>query len=139
MYLIFVARMFWLCVFRRDSIKVGVSEPGKTYVWREQGYTSCSASCLGGVEELIINCVREDTGKIGKVKESIFIVIYFFVHLLVLFYTYLKGLRKFSLFFFHFSFFFSAANQIFSVSSLNHSIRFAVQSFTIFMHPRNKA
>lgn len=48
----------------RDSIKVGVSEPGKTYVWKEQGYTSCSASCLGGVEELIINCVREDTGKV---------------------------------------------------------------------------
>lgn len=48
----------------RDAIKVGVSEPGKTYVWREQGYTSCSASCLGGVEELIVNCVREDTGKV---------------------------------------------------------------------------
>ncbi|XP_055302400.1 protein madd-4 isoform X7 [Sitodiplosis mosellana] len=47
-----------------DSIKVGVSEPGKTYIWKEQGYTSCSASCLGGVEELIINCVREDTGKV---------------------------------------------------------------------------
>lgn len=43
---------------------MGVSEPGKTYVWKEQGYTSCSASCLGGVEELIINCVREDTGKV---------------------------------------------------------------------------
>lgn len=57
----------WLCfvfiLLNRDSIKVGVSEPGKTYVWKEQGYTSCSASCLGGVEELIINCVREDTGK----------------------------------------------------------------------------
>lgn len=33
-------------------------------MWKEQGYTSCSASCLGGVEELIINCVREDTGKV---------------------------------------------------------------------------
>ncbi|XP_037039972.1 protein madd-4 isoform X3 [Bradysia coprophila] len=50
--------------YPRDSIKVGVSEPGKTYVWREQGYTSCSASCLGGVEELIVNCIREDTGKV---------------------------------------------------------------------------
>ncbi|XP_055302393.1 protein madd-4 isoform X2 [Sitodiplosis mosellana] len=50
--------------YPRDSIKVGVSEPGKTYIWKEQGYTSCSASCLGGVEELIINCVREDTGKV---------------------------------------------------------------------------
>ncbi|XP_030381112.1 protein madd-4 [Scaptodrosophila lebanonensis] len=50
--------------FPRDSIKVGVSEPGKTYLWREQGYTSCSASCLGGVEELIINCVREDNGRV---------------------------------------------------------------------------
>lgn len=42
---------------------MGVSEPG-VWVWREQGYTSCSASCLGGVEELIVNCVREDTGKV---------------------------------------------------------------------------
>ncbi|XP_067620933.1 protein madd-4-like isoform X2 [Eurosta solidaginis] len=50
--------------YLRDSIKVGVSEPGKTYVWREQGYTSCSASCLGGVEELIIHCVREDNGRV---------------------------------------------------------------------------
>ncbi|XP_058981194.1 ADAMTS-like protein 1 isoform X2 [Musca domestica] len=50
--------------YHRDSIKVGVSEPGKTYVWREQGYTSCSGSCLGGVEELIINCVREDNGRV---------------------------------------------------------------------------
>jgi len=50
--------------YPRDAIKVGVSEPGKTYVWREQGYTSCSASCLGGVEELIINCVREDNGRV---------------------------------------------------------------------------
>lgn len=115
MYLIFVARMFWLCVFRRDSIKVGVSEPGKTYVWREQGYTSCSASCLGGVEELIINCVREDTGKIGKVKESIFIVIYFFVHLLVLFYTYLmqKACASFHCFFFTFPSFFLPPTKFF--------------------------
>ncbi|XP_055914951.1 protein madd-4-like [Eupeodes corollae] len=50
--------------YPRESIKVGVADPGKTYVWREQGYTSCSASCLGGVEELIINCVREDNGRV---------------------------------------------------------------------------
>nr|XP_013105618.1 unnamed protein product [Stomoxys calcitrans] len=50
--------------YHRDAIKVGVSEPGKTYVWREQGYTSCSGSCLGGIEELIINCVREDNGRV---------------------------------------------------------------------------
>lgn len=56
----------WICPSTRDSIKVGVSEPGKTYVWKEQGYTSCSASCLGGVEELIINCVREDNGKVAS-------------------------------------------------------------------------
>lgn len=48
----------------QDSIKVQAAVPGKTYSWREEGYTSCSASCLGGVEELIINCVRDDTGKV---------------------------------------------------------------------------
>ncbi|KFB37635.1 AGAP007792-PA-like protein [Anopheles sinensis] len=47
-----------------ENIKVHAAVPGKTYSWREEGYTSCSASCLGGVEELIINCVRDDTGKI---------------------------------------------------------------------------
>ncbi|EDS28372.1 papilin [Culex quinquefasciatus] len=47
-----------------DGIKVQAAVPGKTYSWREEGYTSCSASCLGGVEELIINCIRDDTGKI---------------------------------------------------------------------------
>ena len=47
-----------------DGIKVHAAVPGKTYSWREEGYTSCSASCLGGVEELIINCIRDDTGKI---------------------------------------------------------------------------
>lgn len=67
------AILLWALIFffywfhiRRDSIKVGVSEPGKTYIWKEQGYTSCSASCLGGVEELIINCVREDNGKVAS-------------------------------------------------------------------------
>lgn len=60
----FLNFLFWKKPNDRDSIKVGVSEPGKTYIWKEQGYTSCSASCLGGVEELIINCVREDTGKV---------------------------------------------------------------------------
>jgi ADAMTS-like protein 1/3 len=47
-----------------DGLKVAAAVPGKTYSWREEGYTSCSASCLGGVEELIINCVRDDTGKV---------------------------------------------------------------------------
>lgn len=46
------------------SIKVGSGSPGTTYSWKEQGYTHCSASCLGGVQELIVNCVRDDTFKI---------------------------------------------------------------------------
>lgn len=47
-----------------DQIKVQPATPGKSYSWRDEGYTACSASCLGGVEELIINCVRDDTGKV---------------------------------------------------------------------------
>lgn len=47
-----------------DQIKVQPAAPGLTYSWRDEGYTACSASCLGGVEELIINCVRDDTGKV---------------------------------------------------------------------------
>lgn len=51
--------------YRHDSvIKVAPGTPGKTYSWQEQGYTHCSATCLGGVQELIVNCVRDDTQKV---------------------------------------------------------------------------
>lgn len=32
------------------SIKVAPGSPGKSYSWREQGFTPCSASCLGGID-----------------------------------------------------------------------------------------
>lgn len=47
-----------------STIKVAPGVPGKTYSWKEQGYTHCSASCLGGVQELIVNCVRDDTQRV---------------------------------------------------------------------------
>ncbi|XP_022920752.1 protein madd-4 isoform X2 [Onthophagus taurus] len=53
--------------YRQDTnqnIKVGGGSPRSTYSWREQGYTHCSATCLGGVQELIVNCVRDDTQKV---------------------------------------------------------------------------
>ncbi|XP_015601072.1 protein madd-4 isoform X2 [Cephus cinctus] len=34
-----------------------------TFSWREAGYTHCSATCLGGMQDLIINCVRDDNGR----------------------------------------------------------------------------
>ncbi|XP_032685179.1 protein madd-4 isoform X3 [Odontomachus brunneus] len=47
-----------------SGIKVAPgSDVQTTYSWKEAGYTSCSATCLGGVQDLIINCVRDDTGK----------------------------------------------------------------------------
>ncbi|KAJ3649041.1 hypothetical protein Zmor_020803 [Zophobas morio] len=48
----------------RSDIKVAGGAPGKSYSWKEQGYTHCSATCLGGVQELIVNCVRDDTQKV---------------------------------------------------------------------------
>lgn len=30
-----------------------------TYSWKENGWNHCSASCLGGVQELIITCIRD--------------------------------------------------------------------------------
>ncbi|XP_059474387.1 ADAMTS-like protein 3 isoform X3 [Neocloeon triangulifer] len=52
---------------REGSIRVAPRPPGKsgkeTYSWQEQGYTYCSASCLGGVQELIVSCVRESDGQ----------------------------------------------------------------------------
>ncbi|XP_012346954.1 protein madd-4 isoform X4 [Apis florea] len=39
------------------------SDVQTTYSWKEAGYTPCSATCLGGSQELIVNCVRDDTGK----------------------------------------------------------------------------
>ncbi|XP_068083512.1 protein madd-4 [Anabrus simplex] len=47
-----------------DSIKVGGGGlAGKTYSWKEMGFTHCSASCLGGVQESLITCVRDNDGK----------------------------------------------------------------------------
>lgn len=45
-------------------LQVGSGSPAKSYSWKEQGFTHCSASCLGGVQELIVNCVRDDTQKV---------------------------------------------------------------------------
>ncbi|KAJ8976402.1 hypothetical protein NQ317_003038, partial [Molorchus minor] len=47
-----------------SDIKVAPGSPAKSYSWKEQGYTHCSATCLGGVQELIVNCVRDDTQKV---------------------------------------------------------------------------
>jgi hypothetical protein len=49
----------------RSDIKVAGGSPGKSYSWKEQGYTHCSETCLGGVQELIVNCVRDDTLKVA--------------------------------------------------------------------------
>ncbi|XP_045518903.1 ADAMTS-like protein 1 isoform X2 [Pieris brassicae] len=46
-----------------SNIRVAPGSPGKSYSWKEKGYTSCSASCLSGVQELIIQCVRDEDGK----------------------------------------------------------------------------
>ncbi|XP_058797259.1 protein madd-4 isoform X2 [Phymastichus coffea] len=46
------------------NIKVASGSSVKTsYSWKEIGYTDCSATCLGGVQDLIITCIRDDTGK----------------------------------------------------------------------------
>ncbi|KAK3927660.1 Protein madd-4 [Frankliniella fusca] len=34
-----------------------------TFSWKEQGFRECSKSCLGGVQESIISCVRDHDGK----------------------------------------------------------------------------
>nr|XP_024216656.1 ADAMTS-like protein 1 [Halyomorpha halys] len=47
-----------------SSIKVAPHQTGKTYVWKMQGYTHCSASCLGGVQESIIMCIQKDDEKV---------------------------------------------------------------------------
>ncbi|XP_063995693.1 protein madd-4 isoform X3 [Diachasmimorpha longicaudata] len=47
-----------------STVKVAPGNSGQTtYSWKEGGYSACTASCLGGVQDLIINCVRDDTGK----------------------------------------------------------------------------
>lgn len=44
--------------------EMGSKIGGTTYSWIKQGYTQCSATCLGGVQELIVNCIRDDTKKV---------------------------------------------------------------------------
>lgn len=48
----------------QKKLKVAPESSGKTYSWKQQGFTHCSASCLGGVQESIINCVRDDDQKV---------------------------------------------------------------------------
>ncbi|XP_065207649.1 protein madd-4 isoform X2 [Planococcus citri] len=51
---------------REDSLspKVAPGAYGKTYSWVKNGFTPCTATCLGGVQELIVNCIRDDDKKV---------------------------------------------------------------------------
>ncbi|XP_022258891.1 ADAMTS-like protein 1 isoform X2 [Limulus polyphemus] len=40
----------------KEGGKMGIEV---TYSWRKAGFTPCSASCLGGIQETIIQCVRD--------------------------------------------------------------------------------
>ncbi|XP_025201047.1 ADAMTS-like protein 1 isoform X1 [Melanaphis sacchari] len=44
--------------------KVAPGSFGKTYSWKREGFTHCSASCLGGVQESLVLCIREEDKKI---------------------------------------------------------------------------
>ncbi|KAJ9595135.1 hypothetical protein L9F63_013575, partial [Diploptera punctata] len=48
--------------YRVEPIKIA-APAGKTYSWKQQGFTHCSASCLGGVQESLILCVRDNDDK----------------------------------------------------------------------------
>ncbi|XP_069688307.1 protein madd-4 [Periplaneta americana] len=48
--------------YRQHDIRVA-APAGKTYSWKQQGFTHCSASCLGGVQESLILCVRDGDQK----------------------------------------------------------------------------
>ncbi|KAL1130045.1 hypothetical protein AAG570_012988, partial [Ranatra chinensis] len=50
--------------YSEGAIRVAPHRTGKTYTWKTQGYTHCSASCLGGVQESLIMCVQEDDQKV---------------------------------------------------------------------------
>ncbi|RZF41389.1 hypothetical protein LSTR_LSTR000103 [Laodelphax striatellus] len=52
--------------FSETSIKVAPGSSGKSYSysWKEQGFTPCSASCLGGTQDLLIMCVRDEDRKV---------------------------------------------------------------------------
>ncbi|XP_075215247.1 ADAMTS-like no long nerve cord [Lycorma delicatula] len=46
------------------NIKVAPGSSGKSYSWKEQGFTPCSASCLGGTQDLLIMCLRDEDQKV---------------------------------------------------------------------------
>ncbi|XP_039277777.1 ADAMTS-like protein 1 isoform X2 [Nilaparvata lugens] len=52
--------------FSETGIKVAPGSSGKShsYSWKEQGFTPCSASCLGGTQDLLIMCVRDEDRKV---------------------------------------------------------------------------
>ncbi|OAD54584.1 ADAMTS-like protein 1, partial [Eufriesea mexicana] len=57
------------CNIIENSLIYGIDTVGDrsdvqtTYSWKETGYTPCSATCLGGIQELIVNCIRDDNKK----------------------------------------------------------------------------
>ncbi|KAK7604935.1 hypothetical protein V9T40_006121 [Parthenolecanium corni] len=46
------------------SPRVAPGAYGKTYSWVKHGYTPCTATCLGGVQELIVSCIRNEDKKV---------------------------------------------------------------------------
>ncbi|XP_045023585.1 ADAMTS-like protein 1 isoform X3 [Daphnia magna] len=45
------------------SVPASVTGPLLAHTWKSSGFSQCSASCLGGVQESIIECVREQDGQ----------------------------------------------------------------------------
>ncbi|CAH0391394.1 unnamed protein product, partial [Bemisia tabaci] len=49
------------------NIKVAPGFAGKsTYSWRTNGFNQCTASCLGGMQTSLIQCVRDEDGKVSS-------------------------------------------------------------------------
>ena len=52
-----------------------IADNDKDYEWRDAGWTTCTSSCLGGIQETKIICVESDTGSpvppinCGRAKE----------------------------------------------------------------------
>ena len=68
---VFIA-VYFLLGYQREQ---NIADNDKDYEWKDAGWTTCTSSCLGGIQETKIICVEADTGSpaspinCGRAKE----------------------------------------------------------------------
>ena len=67
-----MSNSFFVVGYQREQ---NIADNDKDYEWKDAGWTTCTSSCLGGIQETKIICVEAETGapvppiNCGRAKE----------------------------------------------------------------------